>query len=254
LTYVKLKLILTGLIKKHNIFLMKKITSIILVLLLSLTVSAQTIVQNSGWLTFVNNTKLKDKLGFSLDVQIRSADNWEYVRNVLIRPGLTYNLNSTNMISAGYLWASTETKGSIATPALHEQRVWEQYLLSHRLKGSFVSHRFRLEQRFIEQFAGGNMFAQRFRYFVRLVQPLQGNVEAFKKGAFIALQDELFLNIQNKELLNNNLFDQNRFYFAVGYRSSKKLDVEAGYLNQYLKGVTRNTSNGVVQLAIYTRF
>ncbi|RZK56116.1 MAG: DUF2490 domain-containing protein, partial [Pedobacter sp.] len=137
---------------------------------------------------------------------------------------------------------------------LTENRIWEQYIFAHKLKSSFVSHRARLEQRFIEQTNGDEIFAQRFRYFVRLMQPLQGKVEVFSKGPFVALQNEVFLNIQNKELLNNSLFDQNRLYIAGGYRFSKHIDLEAGYLNQYTNGIARNTSNRVAQLALYTRF
>ncbi len=233
---------------------MKNIKLIAVLLLLSQAVSAQTIIQNSGWLALINNTKIKDKWGFSLDAQVRSSDNWEYVRNVLVRPGISYAINSRNVVSAGYLWASTETKSGTANSMLVEQRIWEQYVLSHRLKATFVSHRFRLEQRFIEQANGDEVFAQRLRYFIRLVQPLQGKTEVFDKGLFFALQNELFFNIQNKELLNNSLFDQNRFMIALGYRASKKLDIEAGYLNQYINGIGRNTSNRVVQLAVYTRF
>ncbi|MNR03834.1 hypothetical protein D3C85_1197500 [compost metagenome] len=71
---------------------------------------------------------------------------------------------------------------------------------------------------------------------------------------FAALQNELLFNIQNKEQLNGSLFDQNRAYLAVGYRVSKSFDIEAGYLNQRIKGANNNTVNNVAQLALYTRF
>jgi len=218
-------------------------------------VSAQTNIQNSGWLFILNSTKLSEKWGLHLDVQARSADNWGYVRNILVRPGLTYFINNKNNVTVGYLLATTKTE-LIGAPDINtnEHRIWEQYIFTHKLKSSFIAHRARLEQRFIEQTNGDEIFAQRFRYFVRLLQPLQGKVEVFSKGPFVALQNEVFLNIQNKELLNNSLFDQNRLYIAGGYRFSKKVDLEAGYLNQYTNGVARNTSNRVVQLALYTRF
>ena len=71
---------------------------------------------------------------------------------------------------------------------------------------------------------------------------------------FVALQNEFFLNLQNKDELNGSTFDQNRAYLAVGYRFSKAFDVEAGYLNQAVKGASVNTMNNAVQLALYTRF
>ncbi|MFA6277662.1 MAG: DUF2490 domain-containing protein [Pedobacter sp.] len=234
---------------------MKKLILGLLFFLSVGTTSAQTNIQNSGWFALFNSTKFNEKWGLAFDAQFRSSDNWEYVRNVLIRPGITYYINDKNNITAGYLYTTTDTRliGTTNT-ILTENRIWEQYIFTHKLKSSFVSHRARLEQRFIEQTNGDEIFAQRFRYFVRLLQPLQGKVESFSNGAFVALQDEVFLNIQNKELLNNSLFDQNRLYLAVGYRFSKQMDLEVGYLNQYTNGVARNTSNRVVQLALYTRF
>ena len=110
-----------------------------------------------------------------------------------------------------------------------------------------------MEQRFIERRAA-DVFSQRLRYFFRTMVPLSKQDSTFKKGAFLALQNELFLNLQNKNELNNHVFDQNRAYIAVGYRLSPKIDIEAGYLNQAIKGASTNTINNVLQLALYTRF
>lgn len=217
--------------------------------------TAQTIVQNSGWLALFNTTKFSEQWGVALDVQVRSADNWGYIKNVLVRPGITYFINSNNNVTAGYLHYTSFNR-SIGTMdnSQTEQRIWEQYIFTHRLKSFFVTHRARVEQRFIEQTNDDEIFAQRFRYFFRFMLPLQGNINNFENGAFVALQNEVFLNIQNKESLNKSLFDQNRFYLAGGYRFSNKLDLEAGYLKQFSNGVAQNTSNQVIQLALYTRF
>jgi hypothetical protein len=238
---------------KHNIHLMKNFKLLVFFLLLSQAVFAQTTIQNSGWLTLVNNTKVSEKWGVAFDFQVRSADNYAYVRNILIRPGITYYFNNKANATVGYLYAPTRTEAPTGNFTLLEQRIWEQFIYNHKIKSSFATHRFRLEQRFIET-NGGDIFAQRLRYFFRMIKPLQGYKETFDKGIFLALQDELFFNVQGKELLNNSLFDQNRFYVALGYRVSKKLDIEGGYLNQHINGASRNTSNRVAQLAVYTRF
>ena len=67
------------------------------------------------------------------------------------------------------------------------------------------------------------------------------------------MQNEIFLNVQNKDKINNSLFDQNRVYAALGYRFSPKIDVGAGYMNQSTNGATNDVSNNIVQLALYTR-
>ena len=209
---------------------------------------AQTKQENSGWLFLLNSTKFSEKWGLHLDVQVRSTDNWGAVKNVLFRPGITYFIDKQQNVTAGYLLASSD----LGTTTLIEQRIWEQYILTHKISSVFTTHRFRLEQRFLDQ--PNDNFAQRLRYFIRLIKPLQKAEQAFNKGVFLALQNEVFLNIQNKKRINNNVFDQNRLYLAGGYRFSKKMDLEAGYLNQAIKGTSRNTVNNIVQLALYTRF
>ena len=64
----------------------------------------------------------------------------------------------------------------------------------------------------------------------------------------------MFLNLQNKNKLNDKVFDQNRAYVAIGYRVNRRFDLEAGYLNQYVDGLSSNTVNHAGQLALYTRF
>jgi hypothetical protein len=117
-----------------------------------------------------------------------------------------------------------------------------------------IVHRFRLEQRFIER-PVGDVFSQRLRYFVRGIIPLVKSTGGFSKGAFVGLQNEVFINVDNKEKVNNHTFDQNRAFVSVGYRLSKKADLELGYLNQSVKGITReqNLVNNVLQFGVYTR-
>ena len=218
--------------------------------------SAQTQYQNSGWFMFVNNTKFNDKWGLQFDAQIRSADDWDQVRNTLVRPALQYFINKNSNVALGYLWQTTEATpaGADYSVTLNEHRIFEQYIYNHKIKSIFASHRLRLEQRFIGRLENDDLFSQRFRYFFRLIQPLRKTETSFDKGAFLALQNEVFLNLQNKTKINNSIFDQNRFYLATGYRFSKKVDLEVGYMNQAVKTSTSHTNNSIVQLAVYTRF
>jgi len=78
--------------------------------------------------------------------------------------------------------------------------------------------------------------------------------DSFYQDLFVALQDEIFMNIQNKNNINNSFFDQNRIYGAVGYRVNSKLDLEVGYMNQYINGIMNDVSNNIIQMALYTRF
>lgn len=239
---------------------MRKISLIVLFSLIASFSYAQTINQNTGWFMFLNSTKFNDKWGMHFDLQVRTEDDWDQVKNLLVRPGITYYINKNSNATLGYLFTQTNLPSDILVGAaplkntLTEHRIWQQYIYNHQpWKGAALSHRFRLEQRFIER-RTDDLFSQRLRYFFRLVQPLQKQEGAFTKGIFAAIQNETFFNIQNKEKLNGNVFDQNRAYLAMGYRFSKKADIELGYLNQAIKGSAQNTVNNAVQLAIYTRF
>ena len=78
--------------------------------------------------------------------------------------------------------------------------------------------------------------------------------KTFAKGMFAALQNEVFVNVGNTSNVNGKFFDQNRFYLALGYRLHSSIDLETGYLNQYISG--RNgtfTNNHVWQVATYLR-
>ena len=233
----------------------KQVYTVLILLCGAIAAKAQTQIQNSGWLFLMNSTKFNDKWGMHMDVQLRTNDDWDGLRNLLIRPGLTYYINENSDVTLGYLYTPTFLHlDGIAKSSITEHRIWQQYIYKHKLAGVNVSHRFRLEQRFVERISGDNFFAQRARYFIRGIIPLQKSAGAFEKGVFVALQNELFLNVQAKGELNGHMFDQNRAYGAAGYRFSKKLDVELGYMNQSLRGSENNTSNNIVQLAVYTRF
>jgi hypothetical protein len=241
----------------HYYYFMRiSITLLTFVLLITTAVHAQTVQQNSGWLLLLNNTKITKKWGAYIDMQVRSGDQWANVRSVLFRPGVTYYANAKNELTLGYLLNQTYThvEGPLDN-VLTEHRIWEQYVYKHKTAATVIAqHRLRLEQRFIERAGKDQLFAQRFRYFARFIIPLEKGAKNFEDGFFAALQNELFFNIQHKAQLNNNFFDQNRAYIAAGYRVNKNLDIEAGYMNQAIKGLNNNTSNHVVQLALYTKF
>ena len=221
--------------------------------LLPLYMKAQNTDQ-SAWLAIINSTRFNKSWGLHLDVQVRSSDRLEYLRNVMFRPGLTYHLSKKTNLTLGYLLNDTYVPaGSGEYNRLSEHRVWEQFVYNMPVKRSVLMHRLRLEQRFIEQ-QSSDIFSQRLRYMLRAVLPVTRQDSTFKRGPFVGLQNEVFFHLQNRDKLSGNIFDQNRAYLALGYRFNPKVDLEAGYLNQFVKGRVQNTNNHVIQVALYTRF
>ncbi len=85
-----------------------------------------------------------------------------------------------------------------------EHRLWEQLVISHPLFHSSLSHRFRLEQRFLARSVidnnslknNGNDYANRFRYFFRTMLPFGKALQP--KTFFAAVQNEVMVNLGDK--------------------------------------------------------
>ncbi|GAB3924969.1 DUF2490 domain-containing protein [Mucilaginibacter myungsuensis] len=218
------------------------------------TASAQT-NELTGWAAWFHTQKFNDKWGISFDGQLRSADRADYLRTILLRPSVNYWFNKNQHLDVGYAYVGTNgrTVNDEHTYRL-EHRTFEQFILTHKAgTNTGFTHRFRLEQRFLGGQGGSpDVFGQRFRYFIRAVIPTSQQAP-FTNGTFVALQNEFFLNVQNKRNFNGRIFDQNRAYAAFGYRFNKQMDLEAGYLNQYVNQRQSHTLNHVIQVAFYTR-
>ena len=213
---------------------------------------AQT-TEHAVWLSMLNTTKINDHWGMQFDVQFRSADDIKYVRYFLFRSAIAYSFDKKNNVSLGHSVADTYS-GPAPSTSLTEHRINEQYTHNESIKSIAITNRFRLEQRFIEKNLSTSVFSQRFRYFLKFLIPLAKQESTFKKGPFVTVQDEIFLNVQNKGLVNGSLFDQNRAYAGIGHRFSPKLDIEVGYINLFQKRSSIDLRNNVMQLGFFTRF
>lgn len=226
----------------------------VIALLVFFKAQAQTVNEFSMWGAWFHTQKFSEHWGGVFDAQFRSADNVAYLKHPLLRPGLSYYFKKNKIATVGYLFTGTHRKTATENTFRTEHRVWEQFIYNHKIQRTAMQHRFRLEQRFVDKLGASDaFFAQRLRYFARGIVPVKKQQE-FVKGPFVALQNETFINVQNKDKTNGNVFDQNRAYVALGYRLSKAIDIETGYLNQFIKQVETNTMNHVLQVALYTRF
>lgn len=217
--------------------------------------------QFAGWAATFNNFKTGKKTSIHNDIQWRSSANIKHMQSFLFRTGFNVHLKKNLVVTAGYGFISNRRTVGTVHGYAPEHRVWEQLIVSHKIKSVSVSHRFRVEQRFISQSKivnndlehDGYNYANRFRYFFRNILPLKKQ-DQFQKGMYAALQNEVFLNFGNTSDVNGKIFDQNRFYIATGYRIGPRTDIEIGYMNQYVDGRgDAFTNNHVMQLASYFR-
>lgn len=204
----------------------------------------------TGWAAWFNTTKLNDRHSLISDVQVRSTDDWEHVRTVIARVGATRAWRPGITLGAGAAYIETVNVGA---PNLTEHRLWQQAVVQDTFGPRTLTQRVRIEQRFIERARASDAYSTRLRYSARLVVPL-GAAQGSPTTHYVALQNELMLNVTGHEALNGRLVDQNRAYLGFGRRVGPKVDLELGYLNQYVVGRTRDTSSHAVQAAVYTRW
>ena len=193
----------------------------------------------TGWFTSFNTIHVHGKFGLQTDAQIKSADQWKALQLIFLRGGLTLRPSKSTFLGLGYIHANErETIDSISGYAL-ESRIYEEFIFSHILRPFNVLHRFRLEERFIPTpdlvdgkiGSGEHVYSTRLCYLFRGVVPLI-RIKEFTRGFYLALQDEVYVNLSHWDHVNGKFFDLNRIAAGAGYRFSEAVDAEAGYIGQ----------------------
>ncbi|RYD75346.1 MAG: DUF2490 domain-containing protein [Sphingobacteriales bacterium] len=208
--------------------------------------------ENAGWFFLSNSKQISEKLDFIYDIQIRSADRFDYVNTLLLRGAFSYNLSKKHSVALGYAYKADWNFENDVPTFSPEHRIYEQYLLNSAWGNAEIDARFRLEQRFIREDKLVD-FSQRARLFLSLQVPLIADT-SFSKGFYAKIQNEIFMNVQHKEKVNNNIFDQNRVSSGLGFRFSKNLDVDFSYMFWYQKEMERSSKTNVFQLMLSTKF
>lgn len=212
--------------------------------------------QFHGWYMYFGDHPLKDsRWGLHLEGQWRRDAVLPRAQQLLLRPALNYEVSKSLMLTAGYAWVSTHRYGEypVRVP-FPEHRIWQQALLKHSAGKVQLSHRYRLEQRFLGEqtpLPDGSRrldryrYENRFRYLFRVMVPLRGKYS-------LALYDEMMFNFGRN--VAANVFDQNRAYAAVAYSLPRSSRLEVGYMNQILQ--QRNgrifESNHTLQIGIFS--
>jgi hypothetical protein len=207
--------------------------------------------ENQGWFFLSHKQKLSKRWDGLADVQFRSSDKLIHFQTVLLRGALSYNVSKGSAVAAGYAYKGDWDREDGKSDYQIEHRLYEQYLYNSDIARTELTVRFRLEQRFVKEMEKFN-FSQRFRGLLSFQIPIAANAD-FSEGVYTGVQNELFVNIQHKEKVNNYFFDQNRSYISVGYRWSKKIDTEIGYMYWYQKEKNGTANTNVFQVMITTQ-
>lgn len=219
--------------------MMRKTLILILVLVLHHNSFSQKVDRfNNLWFTTNLNIQLSTKWKLASEFHYRKTDWGSTKQQFLIRPKISYKVNSVLSLAAGYTYGKIHPYGDngevIATP---EHNIWEQFSLSNRIGKTKLKHRFRLEHRSLGVVAlnsngsyriQGFKRANRFRYRFTFVRPI-----AFKQKLRIKFFNELWINIGDKALPFD--LNQNWLYGGLVLKPNNHFSLELGFMDQVLK-------------------
>lgn len=223
---------------------MIKSIGLILVLLFHLSSSfaqKEIVSQSHGWAMYFGNHRLTERWGLHSEYQWRRHDLFKTWQQSLMRIGVDFYTKDQTQITLGYGWIKTFPYGEQPIDhAFNEHRIWQQLVLKNKLGRIEFNHRYRLEQRFLEQWKltptdsyeqNGYVIRNRVRYRFMATIPISRK-EMKDKTLFLAVYDEPF--IQFGKGIAKNILDQNRLYLALGWRFNKDFNIQVGYLNQFI--------------------
>jgi hypothetical protein len=232
---------------------MSIIRFLLTVLVLSLQVRAalaqqkQTDTQALSWWCYFGTYRVADNWSIWTELQLRRAGFVNEWQQVLPRVALNYHYTDNVIFTAGYSYLWTYPYGEQPIPLdepRYEHRPWQQVTLLHTSGKLNIQHRYRLEQRFLENWSGpdavtglrtitsGFELQNRMRYRFLCTRPITRTPEGRQK-LFATVYDEIFINFGKN--IGFNLFDQNRLGATLGYQLNAALNLQLGYMNQLIQ-------------------
>jgi hypothetical protein len=216
---------------------MKSIKNIFLLVLIAIFFAPKiSNAQDSSlgnWLIYIGNKKIDEKWNIHNEVQYRNYNAAGDLEQLLLRTGLGYNVtkNSNILLGYGYILSENYIGDTDDKVTVNEHRIFQQFTTKQNIGKVGLSHRYRFEQRFVE-----DDFKLRLRYFLGVNIPLQYKEDG-KNPLYLSIYNEIFLNTKS------SVFDRNRVYGGIGYKFSKNLKLELGYMNQFFESSGRDQIN-----------
>jgi Protein of unknown function (DUF2490) len=187
-----------------------------------------------AWFSYSGDHQVAGRWGFHFDAQWRRAELGLQWQQYQLRPGVNFRIRRNVLLTAGYAYTGTYPYGEFPqTQAFPEHRIYQQALVVNHVRGVSLSHRVRMEQRFIQypQTADRSWtYQNRFRYMLKADFPLSG--ENGTARWYLPVYDEILIGLPPN--YGARLWDQNRAFIGIGRSFGAAGKLEAGYLNQFL--------------------
>ncbi|WGK66254.1 DUF2490 domain-containing protein [Croceiramulus getboli] len=187
--------------------------------------------------------------GIQGDFQYRDWRGLGDREQLLLRSGLTYTPTDSGVkFTLGYGNITTGRYGTELDAPVSESRIYQEALFSNTiLKRLLLTHRFRYEQRWVED----QDFRTRFRYNFFINVPFKG-LSLSKGTPYFAFYNEIFINGE-REIGNGRsvqFFDRNRTYLGLGYAVTDGIRFQLGWMEQ----TTVNWQKGQLQFSMHHAF
>lgn len=220
----------------------RQTVGLLTLLLLAIATGSDLKAQQTGedtwgaWYQYFGMNRISDRLSIHTEAQFRYFETLSNFNQMLLRTGLNYHINEKAIATLGYAYIDTDPTFSDSEDLLNdikEHRIFQQFLLYNSVWEFRFEHRYRLEQRFLD-FDGISDTQHRARYRLQLTLPLTNTF-------FLNFYDEIFINLQDEP------FDQNRLYAALGIRITENSSLQLGYLKNHF----RRTNFDRLQVAFF---
>jgi hypothetical protein len=222
---------------------MKRFLILTIGLILGFNCFTQKIIDNhqNSWWNVSSTVKLNDKFSVSGLYSWRRYDFVNTWQQSLARIGFNYKIKNNFTITPGYDWVITYPYNGGYD--FTEHRIYQQFTVKNKIGRINVKHRYRLEQRFLENIklddnnnyvSDGSRFRQRTRYRITLTIPLNHS-EMNEHTLFLSVFNEIFINFGKGA--GKKPLDQNWFNASLGWKFNSNTSLKIGYQNQYfIKG------------------
>ncbi|MFD2934115.1 DUF2490 domain-containing protein [Spirosoma flavum] len=193
-----------------------------------------------GWYVYNGDHKLSKRWELHTEYQWRRVELIRSWQQSLARLGLGYKLTDQVKLGGGYTFFTTFPYGDYpvadaGVPTI-ESRTHEDIQISDKVGIIKLSHRFRLEQRWLGIGTDTNPrqiesweYQNRARYQISGTIPLNG-VTVDDGEWYANFFDELFIGFGRN--VGQNIFNQNRISGGLGYQIRDTFKIELNYLNQ----------------------
>lgn len=236
----------------------KLLPLLFLVSLLQVGFAQNRLIDNNriGWFNTFITAGLTEKFSLHGEFQFR-RDNviTDNLQN-LLRFGINYKAQPNVLLRAGYAHLTTFNYGDFPLNAFGktfpEHRTFVMVQLENKLSKLSISHRYKLEQRWIGTFSNNQLnqndawlYTNRLRYMLRMQMLVKNFAANEQRKLYTAAYNEIFIGFGKQ--VQQNVFDQNRLAVMLGFQLNKHFRLEGGYFNHTLQLARRINQQNVFQ-------